>query len=135
MGKTRYSRTYVEGIDELIKDFDKVSEVAESALDSASKASAEFILSEAKKRVPVKSGKLKNSLAVKSEKNKKSNRKTYRVYNKGVRDGGVKYAFAVEGGTKKMPAKPFLRPAVDENRRRICEIINLEILKVLGKVI
>jgi len=44
------------------------------------------------------------------------------------------YGKFVELGTKKQPAKPFLRPAVDENKKQISEAVTEEIGRAVGKV-
>ena len=135
MARARNWRTFVEGADEIAKMFNDIAEEAENILDEAANSAADIVLDAAKELCPKVTGALANSLAVKPEKNKKSNRKTYRIYSKGARDGGVRYAFAVEAGTTKMKAKPFLRPALDNNKSQVKETIAETISKGIDKAV
>lgn len=119
MARARRWRTFVEGADELAKMFEDMGDVAQDILEQASKEAAEIVLASAKQKVPVDTGKLRDSLDIKLEKTRRESKKIWQVYSKGVSKGGVRYGFAVEGGTYKMKAQPFLRPALDENKERI----------------
>ena len=47
---------------------------------------------------------------------------------------GAYYAHMVEGGTDKMPARPFLRPAVESNKQKIADTINAKLRTDLIKI-
>ncbi len=134
MAKQRRWKIDVEGADDLVQMFDELGLAAEEILDQATKNAAEIVLADAKRKVPVRTGALRASLDIKAEKNKKPTKKVYRVFSKGVRSGGVRYAFAVENGTSKMSARPFLRPALDNNKNQIKDEMNRTIVKALEKV-
>jgi HK97 gp10 family phage protein len=123
------------GATEVIEMMKNMADEAEKIVDEAARKAATIVKEDAKSKVKVVSGKLRDSIDIKPEKSKKKTKKTYRVYSKGVRQGGVRYAFAVEAGTSKMEAKPFLRPALDENKRNIINTVNETIGKGIDKAV
>jgi len=127
----------VEGLDEIIKLLEECSELAEKAVDAAASKAAQLVEAEAKKRVKVVTGRLKDSITHQAEKNKKTNRKTYRIYSKGVSKGGVRYGGFVEIGQRKRGVKPqpYLRPALDESKAKIIRIVSEEIVKATGEAV
>jgi HK97 gp10 family phage protein len=124
MARQRRWSVRVEGAEEIVKMLKGMENEAIKILDNASSKAADPVLQSARNKCPVKLGKLKSSLHKKEEKNRKNTRKSYRVTTKGCR-----YAMIVECGSKKMAAKPFLRPALDENFSNIRRIINQEIIR------
>jgi len=76
-----------------------------------------FVESEAKLRAPVRTGNLRRSITHEVE-NGENVSKAYIGTN-------VIYAPYVEWGvaSKNIPAQPYLRPAIDENRDKISEMI------------
>lgn len=124
MARQRRWSVRVEGAEEIVRMLQSMEDEAIKILDNASSKAADPVLQSARNKCPVKSGKLKSSIYKKEEKNRKNTRKSYRVTTKGCR-----YAMVVEAGAKKMAARPFLRPALDENFNNIRKIINKEILK------
>ena len=68
-----------------------------------------MVLDEAIRGVPVKDGYLKGSLKY----------KVNLIKDQAVVGSRIKYAPYVEYGTKKMKARPYLRPALDVNRKRL----------------
>jgi len=129
--RVRKLKTHIEGMDEVIKQMEEMGDAATEVLDKASKAGADIVLFEAKQRVPVDTGRLKESLILKKSKLKKAHIKSqYYVTKK----GRVKYFAPVELGTSKMKAQPFLRPAVDKNMRKVARTINEEILQAIGRI-
>lgn len=117
----------MDGFDELLELVEEMPDKVNEILEDATKEAAEMVLADAKRRVKKDTWDLHDSLDVRLEKSKKETKKMWQVYSKGVSKGGVRYAFAVEGGTKKTKAQPFLRPALDENKdnvkRKISEVI------------
>ncbi len=131
----RNRNVYVDGIEDLVKFFEKNAEAAEEVLDNACEyAAKEIVKPVAIQKTPVRTGKLRNSIEVEKVKSKKQSRKTWKIYTKGERKGGVRYGFAVEGGTKKDKAQPFLRPAVDQNKDKIEQTISDKIKEGLKRV-
>jgi HK97 gp10 family phage protein len=124
-------KTYIEGMDEVIKLVQEMEDAAADALDEACKEGAELVLSEAKQKVPVDTGTLRNSLILKKSKTKNPNIKSeYYVTKK----SGAEHFAPVELGTSKMKAQPFLRPAIDENKIGIAKRVNDAMLRAIGRI-
>ncbi|HML56575.1 MAG TPA: HK97 gp10 family phage protein [Solidesulfovibrio magneticus] len=83
--------------------FDQVMDSLEEAMEAELQ---EEVLPEAQALVPVRTGKLKASIAAGTERDG--------IVITGYVEAGVKYAPYVEFGTKDRAAKPFLRPAVEK---------------------
>lgn len=128
--KMKKLKTYVEGADEVIKMLGDMGDAAAGVLDDAAKAGAELVLESAKNRVPVDTGKLRDSLDLKKSKVKNPKIKgEYYVTKK----SGAEHFAPVELGTSKMKAQPFLRPAIDENMSEVAKKVNDVVLKALGR--
>lgn len=123
-----------------------MSEAVQKEAAEALKRTAKEIAEEAKANVRVKTGALRNSIkkSVRRRresviarvfadypKNGKTRKASTRKQSAGSRDY---YAFAVEYGTKRSKAYPFLKPAAnrlqDRAVRRIEAIVNKELAKV-----
>jgi len=88
----------------------------------------DIVLPAARSGAPVRSGVLKASLAVKAMKARK--RAVFGVQvqtREGWFKGEAYYGAFVELGTRTMKAKPYLRPALNENRGRITSELGSEI--------
>lgn len=72
---------------------------------------------DAKSKVPVATGRLRNSIKTKLDRYKFSGS----VYTE------VRYSHLVEYGTKSMTARPYMRPALDENRKDILRTFTREL--------
>ena len=97
-------------IKQIEKSLNKFPDRVEKAVVNVMNEAAEEILQKAKSRVPVKSGNLKNSLK-KSKVNKKDMSVRIFADYPDKQNKNEYYAFAVEHGTKEMPAQPYLKPA------------------------
>ena len=96
------------------------AEIEKRAMDRLERA-GESVASKARQKVPVLSGKLRDSIRVtRLNGDPKLN---IRVYAGSRQKGGAFYAHMVEYGTVKMPAKPFLRPALNESKGQIKGIV------------
>ncbi len=124
-------RTHIEGMDEVIKLVEQLGNAAAEALDKASTAGAEIVLAAAKQKVPVDTGLLRDSLTLKKSKVRKPHIKSEHVVTRGK---GVEHFAPVELGTSKMKAQPFLRPAIDENKKSVAKVVTDELLKAIGRV-
>lgn len=134
---TRRWSVYVDGAKELVEMFNDMEAEAESILTDATKKGAEIALSAAKQIVRSEAyltGALHDSLDIKEEKTKKKTKKYWRVYSKGVKNGGVRYAFAVEAGAKGRPGVFFMRRGADENQKKIKDVIEKSITDAIGRV-
>lgn len=128
--KTRISKTYIEGLAEVQELMSEMGEAASEVLDKAAKEGSEIVFKAAKQKVPVDTGKLKESLVLKKSKVKNPEIQcNYYVSKK----SGAEHFAPVELGTSKMKAQPFLRPAIDENMKGIQNAINNEVLKAIGR--
>lgn len=105
---------------------------------SAVRAGATVIAKEARLHVPVESGTLKNSIRVVTRSKRTGDAVASVVTRSGKKyrskNMDAWYAPLVEFGTKNMPAKPFLRPALDSKGgdaiKRMSEIIQKRIAKL-----
>ncbi|MDA8212163.1 MAG: HK97 gp10 family phage protein [Clostridia bacterium] len=104
------TKMQVKGLKELKQALEKVGQNVEEVLVEAVMAGAKVIEKASKDKAPVKTGKLKRSIGVKLKERTPYNA----IATIGPNDEGF-YGTFVELGTKKMAAKPFLRPAFDEN--------------------
>ena len=130
----------VHGLDDIERKLKALGgRAAERALSSGLRAGAAVIVREARKRAPKRTGKLRKNIY--SFKIKKKNRTHAVEYGVGVRVKGKpkdpKNAFYwsfIEFGTSKVPARPFLRPAlkaghssaVTAMRRKVLQRIEIE---------
>ena len=151
--KKRFVGVKMDGAKAIIQSLKNMGTAGELVLAQAAKAGAEIVLQEAKKLVPVRTGKLKESLHMKQSKvrTKKYARSfkelaQYEVgpkYSKVGKAGGVNYGHLVELGHKTAtgkrvqgehePGRPYLRPAVDKNKRKIAQAMNKIIADAVGR--
>ena len=90
---------------------DKVIRAAEQAKVKALTKAALVVEDQAVSLVPVDTGNLKNSI-------------THQVKGDEARIGtNTDYGPYLEFGTRKMPAQPYLRPAMDKNKNNIQKIL------------
>lgn len=102
------------GVEELIKNLEAVSDNVTRDLTKAVKAGAKVVLDEAKSRAPVDTGALRDNMTMRVVEKDRSQVE--------VDVGPHKdqyYGYFLEHGTSKMSPRPFLRPALDENRDKI----------------
>lgn len=119
---------------------EKLLQALRDGANDAMFEAGEILLESAKERVPVATGNLKNSGYV-STKTKSSyiKRRGWKRERKPLEDGGVVIAFSaphshlVEFGTKKMAAKPYLRPALDELKGKIGKSITVSLSKSVAR--
>lgn len=112
----------------------------------AVKAGAKIVQRRAKPATPKRSGALRQSIGIKTQKGSRgktlafavigARAKVSKVYRgKTVRP--AKYAHLVERGTKRTAARPFLKPALDSQKsqisRAILDTLAAEIARVLSK--
>jgi len=111
----------IRGWKELKRNIDQFEKEADRNMITALKAAGLIIQNDAKKRAPYLTGNLKRSIH------------TEEVSKNEVRVGtNVEYAIHQEYGTKKMAARPYLRPALDENRDKILAKFK-QVIEVLTK--
>jgi HK97 gp10 family phage protein len=96
------------------------AELEKTAMDRLYKAGEE-VADIARRLVPVQTGKLRDSIRV--TRLRGDPKLNIRVYAGSREKGGAFYAHMVEYGTVKMRAKPFLRPALNQLKGQIQEIM------------
>jgi HK97 gp10 family phage protein len=115
----------IEGLDRLAERLDELPDQIREALLRAVRESAEDVQRETLLNVPRRTGLLQRRL-------------TIRYKNKGLRAevgwfaADAYYAWFHEFGTKSIPARPALGPAIEAERHRIRDRIAAEIRQELG---
>lgn len=106
----------IEGLNSLSKALTKKKVAVENVKTIVSDAAdtGECIM---KERVPVDTGRLKDSI----ERKESDGGKTVKIEPTARDKNGRYYAGYVEFGTKKTPAVPFVRPAQEEARKQLFE--------------
>lgn len=125
------SKTIVVGLDELSTKLANVlASVDGAGLVAALTEGAEIVEKDAKRRVVRDSGRLGDSIEIRVLS------KELQTASVGVGPGPIEkpinqreafYQHFVEFGTSKQPARPFLRPALDENRKQVTEAVGAEL--------
>lgn len=123
----------IDGIQELLRNCREVDQAVRDVLGEAVKAGADIVRDEARRRAPYKTGALHRG--IKSEitwdKNKSKafagagmDREMNDIFVKHTKDGKrYYYPASIEYGTPYAPAHPFLRPALDNNKARVKQVV------------
>lgn len=136
----------IEGLEKLLDKLDAVDNAHKyEALEDGLAQGGLVAIEEAKRRVPVKSGALRDSLHVGGYTKLTPEYKPLGAYgalkgpigkgkDKGVLIGTtLPYAQLVERGTKRTAARPFLRPAADEKRTEIVKEVEKAIQGIIDE--
>jgi HK97 gp10 family phage protein len=131
-----FNKSDLTGVEELIRMIDKFEKVPASVLTKATKAGAMVVRTQARQLAPGKTpGKLRTAIKLKAEK-RKTGKKVYQV--KIVGDGFVKFSKAGKrsfypasqeygwkhmGKTPKIPGKYYLTKAIQQNKKKIEQLI------------
>jgi len=114
----------IEGVDELKRQLKRLdTKVRTSIVRSGLREGAKVVKQAAEDKAPVDSGFLRDHIKIKTK--KRGDNITAIV---GFA-GDAYYGRFIELGTKHMAAKPFLRPAIDENQRKIVDAAKLRMKK------
>lgn len=131
----------IEGLDELMKAFKDLPEESLIYLKDAANTAGEVVLSKSKEKAPVDTRNLQSKL--KLGKAKKSSKYPYRVFSKVTFGKGAAYAVPLELGHKlvtdgktwgEVKERPFLRPAADESRDGVANILAEAMQKALEQM-
>lgn len=106
--------------------------VAERVTKNALRAGARVIRDEAKDRVPVDTGDLRDSVVVRSPTQRQRKHGAALVVV-GFEKPISRRAHLTEFGTQHQPAQPFLRPAVDEGGRRAIDAIGKSMTRGINR--
>ena len=136
MANRTEARITIEGEKEIRDLMRNMGELATAILTKASFAGATIALGKAKELVPVRTGKLKQSLVIKKVNSKSPTREMHSIGPQTKGDASVRYGGFVEFGvpSRGIPPKPYLRPAVDNNQDVIAAAVNSVIDDELKKV-
>ncbi|GCE49197.1 HK97 gp10 family phage protein [Thermosporothrix hazakensis] len=100
----------IVGLDKVLADLDQAVDELENRTEQELLATGKECKNEAQKRVPVRTGRLKNSISYEQT-------DRYEV----LVGTNVEYAPYVEFGTRKMQAQPYLLPAFEISRKGLVE--------------
>ena len=140
------------GMDALLKDFERLGKVPQSAATRGAHAGGRIALKAAKALAPVDTGELRDGIILKGEKNRVRGKKVYDVmmdpakndiFVKTTKDGkryyypaSQEYGYLTVDG-QYIPGYGFLRRAVDDNaeqiEKKILEVAGREVDKALRK--
>jgi HK97 gp10 family phage protein len=137
----------LNGLPELLEQLDELGTVTGArALRTAARKAFGPVLEAAKSKVPVGEGDLRDSLKISVRKGGNSGEDEDVVFRVGIKVGKVPGAAGgskvapsrrwhlVELGTVKMPAKPYLRPALDSQRDAVLSMLTEELAKSIARV-
>jgi len=106
----------VENLPALQRDFaDLTAKMQRQVLRAALQKSARLVARSAKQKVPRRTGALQKAIGTRTSVRSATAESTIGFNRKAF------YGRFIELGTSKMAAKPFLRPALDENQRQIVD--------------
>lgn len=111
----------VKGLKELIRTLEQVPKELEEDVEGVLQAVSQTIEVDAKRKAPIDTGKLRQSI-----KSERVDNKTYRIRANAT--GLAPYAPFIEFGTRFMRAQPFLFPAFFSGRKRFINALD----KLLG---
>lgn len=135
----------VEGLEELIKSFAELGNDAIYKLADPSVEAAELVLKRAKSKINDRTGELENALVVKKPgRQSKHLKRAYRIFAKvGFRPRQGMHGVPLELGHrlyffgkktyKRVDERPFLRPAADESKEDVANIMAAGMNKVLDE--
>lgn len=117
---------YLTGMDELQRKLNRLDEKIQKSIvkDALRETNLEIVLPAVEAKVPVLTGALKEGLKVKALNGR--GKIGSAVFDEGYK-GDQFYGSFQELGSKHQAAKPYLRPALDENEERILQSIREKI--------
>ncbi|MGI5443824.1 HK97-gp10 family putative phage morphogenesis protein [Streptomyces shenzhenensis] len=124
MARRGRAHVTVTGVARLRRRLDELPEEIKQALAAAVQESAEAVRDDVKHNVPVASGRLQRTVKVRS-------REDGLVADVGWFDRDEYYAYFVEFGTRRAPAQPVLRPALERERAHYRRRLTAEVRAVL----
>jgi len=140
-GKYKFDGFEIEGLDELMKAFSALGTDVVYKLAEPSTKGAELILARAKSRINNITGELENALIVRKP-GKQQNKKAYQIFAKvGFRGRQGREGVPLELGHRlyffgkktnsDIEPKPYLRPAADESKTEVANIMANAMNKIL----
>lgn len=120
----------IKGVEENIEALRLIKDKTKDKIIEVLQEETQEVVEEAKKMVPVDTGSLRDS--IKRTVSKKTLSATVSAGGK-VKGVDTYYAFFVEFGTKKMPARPFFYPTARAHEEDIAERLGDEIYELLRR--
>lgn len=129
------SSVRIEGLKELDRALSQLPKAtAKNVLRRTAIRALAPVIADAKLRVPVDEGDLRDSLKVAGKLSKRQQRKNAKAVAEGkaavqlyAGPAALPHAHLVEFGTSHMPPQPFMRPAWDANKMKVLELIRLDL--------
>ena len=136
---TQQQTATIDGIKELRKAFKELSDSAQrGVLRTALRQAAKPVVKEARRRVPVDTGLTKKAIGTKVWLKKDSVATVMIGLRRGMKGSRHFLVGLLELGTRNMPARPFLRPALDSQKNAavtaLAKALKARIDKVTAKV-
>lgn len=112
-------RVRVEGIEDIIRALQQADEALQKELHDLISECAEIVFREADARVPIMTGKARNTLRIEVGKNNKGVFYANVVVGNGTGKADPFYVSFNELGTSRQPPRPFMRPSLDKSKTKI----------------
>lgn len=129
----------VEGFREMSNVLKKLDRDVERKLGlSALRSGARKILAEAKRRVRKKTRRLEKAIIIKALPKKSKVIQLAIGVKRGKKrndETGAWYGHLIEFGTKFMPAKPYLRPALDSRHKEAIRVVGKRLWQLINKTV
>lgn len=126
----------IKGLEDLIKNLNALpAKLEKKVIRAAVRKGANIVRDKARQNVPKDTGNLQKSIITSGA--KVSGKIAFRVSLKQRKTKNSKepyYGRFIEFGTSKMPAKPFMRPALDESEWEVFDTVVSDIKSNLDKV-
>lgn len=142
MAKVKFK---IEGMDKLLKGFEKIGQVPQKHVTSSSKKAMNVVLKESRATAPVDTGALKKGMKLKGERSRTKGKKVYQVvfdpamndvFQKKNKDGKVtgyypvsqEYGFFAKNG-RYIPGYRFIHDSLADNTQKVEKTIVDEMKK------
>jgi HK97 gp10 family phage protein len=122
---TKKSNIRIRGMEELQRKLRKLGADVSAEMGNALAAGAEIVKNDARMRVPVRTGNLRDSIDMEQ------------VSSNEIHVGPGKegwYGQFIELGKKGYAAHPFMRPAIDERRSKVVKAVKDRLKKAIARV-
>lgn len=127
----------VQGLSELVRTLEEMPDaIRRKSLDKGTKEGATVIQQAAIANAPERTGKLKQNIVVRKRKETIFDAEHSVVIRKQGKASNARnafYAFFQEYGTSKFPARPFMRPAFEQNKEIAVSILAGNIKEAIGR--
>ncbi|WP_284037459.1 HK97-gp10 family putative phage morphogenesis protein [Neobacillus sp. 114] len=112
-------RLRVDGMEDIIRELQQADEELQKELNDLVSECAEIVFREADSRVPIETGKARETLRIEVGKNSKGVFYANVVIGNGTGKNDPYYITFNELGTSRQQPRPFMRPSLDKSKRKI----------------